>query len=228
MLEINLGSYPIRISFSFIILPVLFALNLGLVAIIVVGFALFASVLLHEMGHAWTVRRMGGEVQDITLHALGGATSWADPRGRVEGWRRAAVSAAGSGIQIPAALLVWLLANRGFLGRPAQVLLDTPWDVGALGDAARFEQWAVLFFASFVWVGFVFGLFNWLPMGGLDGYHMIEVGYVSLLGPRGTKYAAFTSLIVGGATAYITAKLGFDLLPIFILFIAVQPLLKRR
>ena len=228
MLEINLGRYPIRISFSFIVLPVIFAINLGVAAMVIVGLALLLSVLLHEFGHAWTVRRFGGNVANITLYAMGGVTLWTDPGGRVEGIRRVAVSAAGSGIQIPAALLIWLLVDRGVFGRPAQAIIGTPWDVDAISLAAAVEEWTVLFLAAFIWVGFVFGLFNWIPIGGLDGYHMLEVGLVSFLGSQGRVHAAIASLIIGGAAAYVTAQLGFTLLPLLVVFLAAQPLFTLR
>jgi Zn-dependent protease len=228
VLEINLGAYPIRISFSFVILPVIFALNLGVAAMVIMGLALFVSVLLHEFGHAWTVRRFGGQVANITLHAMGGVTLWADPSGRIEGIRRVAVSAAGSGIQIPTALLAWVLVDRGVFGSMADLLITSPWDVDAISRAALRGEWVVLFLAAFIWVGFVFGLFNWIPIGGLDGFHMLEVGLVGFLGPQGRTHAAIASLILGGAVAYVSAQLGFDLLPIFVLFLAAQPLLSLR
>lgn len=228
MLEINLLSYPIRVSFTFVILPIIFAINLGVGAMVVVGLALFVSVLLHELGHAWTVRRFGGTVANVTLHAMGGVTVWVDPERRVEGIRRVAVSAAGSGVQVPLALLAWFLADQGVFGTAAQLIITTPWDVNSITLAATVEEWAALFLAAFIWVGFVFGLFNWIPIGGLDGYHMLEVGLVSFLGPQGRTHAAITSLIVGGAAAYVTAQLGFDLLPLFVIFLAAQPLLGLR
>lgn len=228
MLELNVGSYPIRISVTFVVLPIIFAINLGVAAMVIVGLALFMSVLLHEFGHAWTVRRFGGNVAGITLYAMGGVTLWTDPGGRVEGLRRAAVSAAGSAIQIPAALGIWVLVDRGVFGRPAQAIISTPWDVDAISLAAGVGEWTVLFLAAFIWVGFVFGLFNWIPIGGLDGYHMLEIGLVGFLGPQGRTHAAIVSLLIGGATAYVTAQLGFTLLPLFVLFLAAQPLLTLR
>ena len=228
MLEFDLGPFPIRISISFLILPFIFAVNLGTTAMVVMALALFISVLLHELGHAWTVRRFGGAVANITLHAMGGVTLWGDPKGTVQGWRRAAVSAAGSAIQIPTALLAWLLVENGVFGEMADRLIRTPWDIDSIRLAAALSEWVVLFLAAFIWVGFVFGLFNWIPIGGLDGYHMLETGLISFLGPSGRTHSAIASVIIGAAAAYVTAQLGWTLLPIFILFLAAQPLLTLR
>ncbi len=195
---------------------------------VVMGLALFVSVLLHEFGHAWTVRRFGGDVANITLHAMGGVTLWADPEGRIQGWRRAAVSAAGSAIQIPTALAAWLLVENGLFGSMADRLIRTPWDIDSIGQAAVRSEWAVLFLAAFIWVGFVFGLFNWIPIGGLDGYHMLETGLLAFLGPSGSTHAAVASVIIGAGVAYVTAQLGFTLLPIFVLILAAQPLFTPR
>ncbi|MDF7825534.1 site-2 protease family protein [Pontiellaceae bacterium B12227] len=66
---------PIKVSMTLLILMPLLALrygaeNLGFGLIIVVG--LFASVALHELGHALVAIKFGGHVKDIELGILGG------------------------------------------------------------------------------------------------------------------------------------------------------------
>lgn len=66
---------PIKVSMTLLILSPLLALrygsqNLLLGLVIVVG--IFASVALHELGHALTAIRLGGHVKDIELGILGG------------------------------------------------------------------------------------------------------------------------------------------------------------
>src|SRR5215216_2135870 len=70
----------IRVHWTFLLLPILFALysyqNTGsfvaaLVAVVVI-LALFVCVLLHEFGHSLMAQRLGLEVPDITLLPIGG------------------------------------------------------------------------------------------------------------------------------------------------------------
>src|SRR5688572_17270348 len=69
----KLLGFPIEINLSFLILLALvFVAYGGLVGVMVICLA-FASVLLHELGHAVGARRLGVHVEGIELGFLGGA-----------------------------------------------------------------------------------------------------------------------------------------------------------
>lgn len=69
--------FPIDLNASFLILlAIVFFVFGGLVGVLVVSIA-FASVLLHELGHAVVARRLGVEILGIELGFLGGAAKMA-------------------------------------------------------------------------------------------------------------------------------------------------------
>ena len=88
--------------------------------------AAFSSVLIHELGHAFAVRRAGGVVQGITLHALGGATAWSDPANRIGWGRRIGIAAAGAGLGFLVAGVLFALVRFGVFGSAAADLDSQP------------------------------------------------------------------------------------------------------
>jgi Zn-dependent protease len=109
----------------------------------------FASVLVHELGHALAFRRFGHGAS-ISLHGLGGTTTSTGGRSlthRQDLW----VSLAGPG--------------AGFLlgGLVLGLQLLTP--VGQAGGLAGYTVRALL------WTNFGYGLLNLLPIHPLDGGH---------------------------------------------------------
>jgi stage IV sporulation protein FB len=109
----------------------------------------FASVLVHELGHALAFRRFGHGAS-ISLHGLGGtATSMGSKRltHRQDLW----VSLAGPG--------------AGFLLGGLVLVLQHATPVGQAGGLAGYAVWALL------WANFGYGVFNLLPIHPLDGGH---------------------------------------------------------
>lgn len=109
----------------------------------------FASVLVHELGHALAFRRFGHGAS-ISLHGLGGtATSTGGRRltHRQDLW----VSLAGPG--------------AGFLLGGLVLVLQLATPVGQAGGLAGYAVRALL------WANFGYGLFNLLPVHPLDGGH---------------------------------------------------------
>jgi Zn-dependent protease len=109
----------------------------------------FASVLVHELGHALAFRRFGHGAS-ISLHGLGGTATSTGGRAlthRQDLW----VSLAGPG--------------AGFLlgGLVLGLQLLTP--VEQAGGLVRYAVWSLL------WVNFGYGLLNLLPIHPLDGGH---------------------------------------------------------
>ena len=201
MLRFRVLGFPVHIHLSFLLLLVFFIYaDWSPAAVGLWTAAILASVLLHELGHAATVRRFGGHVEAITIYALGGATLWREKDKPIRGWRSFMVSAAGSGVGLFAGLGLYLLTALGGLGNTARQLIETPWRV-YLGTADRIGEYLVFAVGAFIWVSVVWGLVNWLPIGGLDGSKMLREVLIKLLGPSGDLHARIIGLIVGVAAA---------------------------
>ena len=110
----SLAGIPVYIHATFLILLLWIALSYwrseqSLVAVIHgLGFiiALFACVVLHELGHALTARRFGIRTRDITLLPIGGVASMEkmpdDPKQEI------LVALAGPAVNILIAAVLWL------------------------------------------------------------------------------------------------------------------------
>ncbi len=145
------------------------------------------SVLLHELGHAWTMQAFGFAPR-IELHALGGLTFW--PTGaRPRAGQRLLVSVAGPGIQLALGGVVWLLARYGPLGQ-------WPWVVEQL-----------------LWVNWGWALINLLPIVPWDGGNTLDSAIALKWGPQpkvvGAVSMVFGGLVVGAALLTKNILLGY-------------------
>ena len=160
--------FPVLYRWTALALPLLFGFQFinatdGIRAIegfLALALAIFAAVLVHELGHALTSRHFGGTAR-IELVFLGGLTyhHYQTPLSNAQ---RALVSVAGSLAGAAAAGVVWL-AFADAVGNPSTV-----WESGI-----RF----------FVYAGLVWGIFNLVPLPGLDGSHILDAG-VRAIAPR--------------------------------------------
>ncbi len=180
---------PVRMHFTFLLLLV-FLLFIGvggrqsgaMTALYIL--ALFASVLLHEFGHALVARRYGIRTLEIVMFPIGGvARPERQPKAREELWIALAgpmVNAAIAGI-----LLAWLAAGRGIV--PLDVLRE-PTDANL---AQRVAFGNLLLFA-----------FNLLPAYPMDGGRILRA-LLALSRPedQATRIAA-------GAGRFLAALLG--------------------
>lgn len=142
---------------------------------------LYASVLLHELSHALTARRLGIGVKGITLHFLGGVTEMTE-EAPTPG-RDVAVSAAGPAVSLAVGAAAWVLAMP----------LDR--------SVPQFLLWELAY------ANLVVGLFNLVPALPLDGGHLLQALVWRLTGDRqrGTVVAAWA----GRAFAVLVVALPF-------------------
>ncbi len=168
--------------------------------------AVFLAVLLHESGHAFTARAYGATGVTMTLFALGGYTQWV-PRETMSPGKRFIVSAAGSAVGIAAGLLI-----LGF---------------GRGGGYESFPVWGVAFLDTFILVGLIWGVLNWIPLLPLDGGHMLNHALAIFWQKRADTIATAISTVVGVgliATAFYFQR---TFLAIFLVFILLSGLRSR-
>jgi Zn-dependent protease len=185
-LRFRLGTVPVNVGASFLVVSVLMAagrmsqpaLLLEWVAVVLV------SVLLHELGHAAAYRTLGFSAR-IELHGMGGTTYGTGERAKLTTARRVAVSLAGPGAGLLLGAGAWLAAD---LAGPAV----SGWPPVA-GQSLR----------DLVWVNVGWGAVNLLPVLPLDGGNAAAAVLDALTGGRGARPAMILSI----ATAAVGAAL---------------------
>ncbi|MGV3618552.1 MAG: M50 family metallopeptidase [Fimbriimonas sp.] len=152
----SVSGIPIRIHFTFLLFLAWIAFQgngnfmwTGLVL------AIFACVLLHELGHALTARRYGVQTRDITLYPIGGVAMLdGRPTARAEFW----IALAGPAVNIVIAAVL------------AGVLFVTE------GGVPRFTfgQMASSFPAALFMANLSLAIFNMVPAFPMDGGRVLR------------------------------------------------------
>lgn len=112
---------------------------------------LFASILLHEFGHALAARRAGDHVLRVTLHLLGGVTVRA---GRTTASQDLRITALGPLVNV-------VLAGAAFAAWRAA--------------GPSLPHWAAVVLYQALWSNVLLGAFNILPIHPLDGGTMARL-----------------------------------------------------
>lgn len=152
---------PVRFHFTFVLL-LIFLLSIGVgdrqsgVSTVLYIVALFASVLLHELGHMLAARRFGIRTIEIVMFPIGGVSRpERQPAPRQELW----ISLAGPvvNLAIAGALMAWMTTQQGWV---ALETLREPTDAN-LAERIAFGNLALF-------------LFNLLPAYPMDGGRILR------------------------------------------------------
>jgi Zn-dependent protease/predicted transcriptional regulator len=205
----------IYVHATFLILLVWYGLaayrERGTVAAAVAGvlfiLAVFAVVVLHELGHALTAARYGIPTRDITLLPIGGVARLERmPR---EPRQELLIALAGPAVNVVLALLLYvLLAATG--GVRSALELDT------VGGASGVRPFLAQLLSVNIWLA----LFNLIPAFPMDGGRVLR----ALLAMRSGNYARATeqAASLGRLFALLFAVLGlFVVHNPFLVFIAL-------
>lgn len=168
----------------------------------------FASILVHELGHAFAFRRYGGRPW-ITLHAIGGLASCDDYDERP--WHDVAIAlagpAAGFFFALIALSLVWMTGRAfgwvsGDVG-PLPVAMEGPMLGGTFYWQPLGSRWADSLFWDLLQVNIFWGLINLLPVYPLDGGRVARE-LCTLNSPRsGVILSLQISIVVGALMAVV-------------------------
>ena len=201
MLSFNLFGIPVRILPWFWITMALIGGGLGandslsILKVLVFILAGLISILVHELGHALTVRKFGLPTE-ITLQAFGGYASF--PAGQLNRKQSFIVTAAGPALQLALGFLLLLI--RYFVPVPAESLLNT-----------------LLF--DLISISIIWAVLNCLPVYPMDGGQMMA----AVLGPQRAHFVHLISAVAAvviGIAAY--SYLHSILLPLFMAMFAWQ------
>lgn len=163
---------------------------------------LFASVLLHELGHAFALRFIGVRGQTVTLHGLGGQVEWdgsVEPLTNVE---QLFVSLAGP----VSGLMVGMVALAA-VPFAADVLV-----LNVLGQV--------------VFVNLVMNLGNLLPAIPLDGGWAL-LALLNMLTPRGWRLGAYAVVYLGSVIGTMMVVAGYHLGNVLLVIVGGQILLSN-
>ncbi|MDV3351601.1 site-2 protease family protein [Leptothoe sp. LEGE 181152] len=146
------------------------ALILGLIA----GILLFASVLLHELGHSFVAQQQGIQVNSITLFLFGGLASLDDEAKTPSGafW----IAVAGPLVSLVLFVLLTLLARSGFVTGPVAAVTSL-----------------------LAYINLILATFNMIPGLPLDGGNVLKAVVWKISGNRyrGIRWASRTGQMIG-------------------------------
>jgi stage IV sporulation protein FB len=208
-LHFRIAGIPIRVHPLFWVMSFITGLGgegptppIELVTWIVV---VFASILVHELGHAFVQRRFGGRPW-ITLHGIGGLASCDDCDSRPRSQILIALAGPAAGFVLAALVMACVRLSDHAIGfivgqnRPAGM-----YSLSLLGVQLFVEPFesmpANLFVLNMLWVNIVWGLINLLPVYPLDGGRVSRELCTLRQPRRGVVLSLQISIVAAGAMA---------------------------
>jgi stage IV sporulation protein FB len=224
----QLFGFPIRVHPFFWLLALISGLNLNDPAYLVIWMGVvFVSILVHELGHAFMIRRMGRPAH-IVLYAMGGLAieGSSDPYGFDSSYssrqrtpqEQVLISAAGPGAGFALAALVALLV---FVTRGR---IEVEWINGLIpffGATypidADVNLNLIMLVNSLLYVNIFWGLLNLVPVIPLDGGQIAQAILTAQDPWQGMTKALWLSIWAGGIMA-VAGLLMFQQMFIVLLF----------
>jgi len=202
-LHFRLFGIPVRVHPFFWLVALLLGLNYTEpVAVLVWVIAMFAGILVHEMGHALTMRAFGLHPW-VVLYGLGGMAAY-NPAygtyGRVSSTtRQVLISAAGPGAGF--ALAAVLIGTLALAGKKVVVVFGLPFGVHAYLAEIVGSQPLTLLLDNLLFISIIWGVINLMPVYPLDGGHIAREILLAVNPRRGIEQSLILSLLTATALA---------------------------
>lgn len=228
-LNFSIVGFPIRVHPLFWLIALLLGSSSNdILRILAWVIAVFISVLVHELGHAFAMRRYGIE-SHIILHASGGLTvpvsmRWGSGVANIALTpnQEIFISLAGpfSGFLFAALIVASVFISGG------TVLMGFLFGIIPLPTAAALPfggNFLNSLVMSFLWVNIFWGIINLMPVYPLDGGHVTRYALMKSDPWDGVRKSLWVSVIAGGLLAVIAlAVLGSIYMAFLFAFLAFQ------
>jgi membrane-associated protease RseP (regulator of RpoE activity) len=224
-LRFSIFGIPVRIHPYFWLVGVFLGYNAGsLVGVLIWIAALFVAILVHELGHALVMRHFGLRPW-ITLHGMGGLASY-DPRqmsySRANTWiRQILIDVAGvcAGFLLALAVIgaclafgcTFILFVGSGTGLAVQLSAHVPCYVGVVHGVSITGLHVTLdgipvpvlsqLLNSLLWICFIWGLVNLLPIYPLDGGQISREVFLRFSSLSGIRNSLILSMLTAGSVA---------------------------
>ena len=221
-LHFSVAGIPVRVHPLFWLIALLFGSSGTLIQIPIWIIVIFASILIHELGHAFALRRYGLNSQ-IVLHFAGGvtipeATPWGNRWANTSPGPKQEIfiSLAGpfTGLFFAALVMLAVVALGGTL-ITSKLLGFLPLPLTAYMPFGGMVL--SIFVSMLLWVNVFWGLINLLPVFPLDGGQVARNVLIQYDPWDGVRKSLWVSVVTGGILA-IVGLIGFHSIYIAILF----------
>ena len=155
----------------------------------------FISIMVHELGHGLTIKKLGADTQ-IVLQAFGGFATY--PPNRFSRPQDFLITAAGPLVQLVLGGIVWAIYQNL--------------------DKETFETLGPYFLWVLYKISFIWAIFNLLPVFPLDGGQLLN----AVLGPKRRGITHVVSILVAVAVGALGFRFGYLFAALFMGFFAYQ------
>lgn len=198
----SIAGIPVRVHPMFWLLAVILGYSEDLKQVLIWVAVVFVSILVHEMGHAFTMRRFG-EQPHVLLYMMGGMAYSYSSHGRSRNtFVQIVISAAGpaAGFALAGMTVAAVYAYGGAVTLDFSGESFIPWVIH-LKPSEPFNLLLYVLISDMLWVNIFWGLLNLLPLFPLDGGQIARAIFLKQDPWRGLRNSLVLSVVTGAALA---------------------------